>query len=190
MCVFRLSMTNTIRSASGYISSTISRTLGPIFPRSPFCYFDASLAGQGLEDHKQIGDPVASVFMVVSSRSTGSNRHRHSRLTDQLLARLVQANLRTLWVIRPFVHVQHVLHVPDELRILLGRNTPLLLQPRFKFVFFRTPRTVSYDNEAIYSNVTILSANNRNVQRLRPAGGDPHANAIRWASSSPSIFRR
>ncbi len=41
------------------------------------------------------------------------------------------------------VDAQHILHMVDKLGIVLGRNAPLLLQPRLEFVFFRSRRTVS-----------------------------------------------
>src|SRR3954464_13139711 len=56
--------------------------------------------------------------------------------------------------------------------------------------FFSTWRTVSYETPSTYRSSTTLSASNRRVQRRRPTGGGVQARATRWASRSPSSFRR
>ena len=56
--------------------------------------------------------------------------------TMQLLAdKLVEADQRPVLVVGSVVDLQHVLHGRYELRRLLSRDAPLLLLPRFDFVF-------------------------------------------------------
>lgn len=77
----------------------------------------------------------------------------------------------------------------DKLCVCFGRNTVLLLLPRFEFVFFSATQTVLWLISSKYPNSTNLSANNLIVQRLYPSGAGLQVNAIRCASCSPSSFR-
>jgi hypothetical protein len=56
---------------------------------------------------------------------------------------LVEADLGKSRIVGPGVHVEHVLHMPDELGILLGRDAPLLLQVWREPVFLSVRRTSS-----------------------------------------------
>src|SRR4029077_19433869 len=105
------------------------------------------------------------VLVVEPLRLARRRRQRLHDLADQLLAGLVQADQRPLLVVGPVVDLQHVLHRTDKLGVGLGRDAPLLLQPRLEFVFFSTRRTVSVEILSTTSNSTSLSANSRNVQR-------------------------
>jgi hypothetical protein len=120
----------------------LAKALGIILFRASIRHLHVSLAGQRLKDHEEIGHAVANVLAVVASHLARCRRHGGADLADQLLAGLVQAHDRTLGVIRPLVHLQHVLHLPDELGIGFRRNAPLLAQPRLEFVFFSVRRTV------------------------------------------------
>ena len=103
-------------------------------------------------------------------------------VTEQLHAYLVHAHLWPQRVIKTLVYRQHILHVVHELGIVLGWDTPLLLQPRLELVFLRVRRTSSYDTSSpssTYSNSAIFSANRRSVQRLRPSGGEEQVRATR-----------
>jgi hypothetical protein len=95
---------------------------------------DAAPALQRREDHEEIGDAVALVFVVVTSGSSGLRRDRSARLDDQLLGGLVQTHERTIGISRPLVRVQHVFHGGDEARIGFGRepsaSQPLRRQPQ------------------------------------------------------------
>src|SRR5262249_56249689 len=101
-----------------------------------------------------------------------------------------QADLRAARVIRPGVDRQHVLHAPDELGVVLGRDAPALGQPRLEPVCFKACRTVSCDTDSTTSSSASRPASSRSVQRLRPSGGALHASATRWAPCSPSSLRR
>src|SRR5262249_8963131 len=116
-------------------------------------------------------------------------RDRLHHLADQLLARLVQAHLRPLRVVRPVVHLQHVLHRADELGVGLRRDAPLLPQPRLDLVFWSVLRTVSGQIDSTTFNSTSLSASISSVQATRPRGAVEQARAINRASPTPSSFR-
>jgi hypothetical protein len=73
-----------------------------------------------------MGHAVANILAVVVSHLPGSRRDRRANLADQLLAGLVQAHDRALRIIRPLIHFQHILPLPDEVGVGLGRNAPLL----------------------------------------------------------------
>ena len=65
----------------------------------------------------------------------------------------------------------------------------MLFLPGFKFIFFHVRLTVSCETESTISNSTIFSASIRNVHAVWPSGGGLQQRAMKWASSSPVIFR-
>src|SRR4029453_10436135 len=85
-------------------------------------------------------------------------------LCEELAAGLVQADLGPLGGIRPGGDLQHVLHPPAELGILLGRDAPALGQPRLEPVCFKAWRTVSCESSSTPSSWPSRSASSRNVQ--------------------------
>ena len=76
----------------------------------------------------------------------------------------------------------------NEVAILLWRNYPTLVAPRFDFVFFKTRRMVSWETLSMYSSSTTFSANSLNDHREKPSGGSLQLSAMRCASKSPSAF--
>jgi hypothetical protein len=69
-------------------------------------------------------------------------------LGEGLAAGLVQADLRAARIIGADGDAKHVLHSPDEFRVLLGWDAPALGQPRLEPVCFKAWRTVSYDTDS------------------------------------------
>lgn len=88
-----------------------------------------------LERQEQTRHAVADVHMIEPLDIAWTHRQWLSCLANQLLEGLIHADHRPLWIIRPGVDVQHVFHVTDELRRLLGRDAPHLFQVRFELVF-------------------------------------------------------
>src|SRR5215213_2899298 len=157
--------------------------------RAPLRDAHVPLPGQRLAHHEQVRRPLPLVFVVGPRRPAWGGRHRHARLGDQLLAGLVQADLRSLGVAGPLVDLQHVLHLAHEVRALLGRDHPLLLAPRLEVVFLSVVRTHSGLMAPTTSSATSRSAKSFKVQRSRPSGGGLHAKATRRASCAPSSLR-
>ena len=99
-------------------------------------------SGERLEGHEQVCRAVAHVFAVVAfgpSRPVTACRARRQRsadLADQLLAGLIQADHRTVRVMRAMVDRQHVFHVEHERGRVLGRNAPHPPQVRLERVLF------------------------------------------------------
>src|SRR6266540_3795873 len=87
--------------------------------------------------------------------ATGTGR---GHLPEQLAAGLVQADLRMARVVGTGIDLQHVLHPPAELGVLLRRDAPALGQPRLEAVCFKAWRTVSYDTDSTSSSSTSRSA--------------------------------
>jgi len=111
--------------------------LGPSFR-----HHHVTLPGQRFKHHEEVGHALANVLIVIMGRLSGTARLGGAGLADQLLAGFVQTHHRTSGVIGPLVHLQDVLHLPDKFGVGLGRNTPLLAQPRLEFVFLSVRRTV------------------------------------------------
>ena len=90
----------------------------------------------------------------------------------------IETHQREIRIARTLVDFQNVLHGGYERAILLGRDNPLLLAVRLKFVFFKTrPIVLSLAASTILSSTT-FSSNSRNVHRTCPAGADEQASAI------------
>ena len=100
------------------------------------CHFDMAPALQWREDHEEISDAVALVFVVVSLGLSGLGRDRLAGLDDQLLRSLVQTHERSIRISRPLVSFQHVFHGRHEAGVGLGRDHPLPIAVRLERVFF------------------------------------------------------
>src|SRR5262249_33505346 len=126
--------------------------------------------------------------VIEALRLPRRRRDRLHHLADQLLAGLVQGDQRPLLVVGSVVDLQHVLHRTDELGVGLGRDAPLLPQPRLDLVFLSTRRTVSSEIVSTTSSSTSRSASSFIVHAVRPCGGAEQARAISRASPRPSSF--
>src|SRR5581483_8402184 len=164
-------------------------TVRPVDPRPLVAHPHLPPPAQRLAHEKEVHDARALVFRIVARGLAGSRRVWRAHLAQELAARFIQAHLRALRIVRSGVHVEHVLHVPDELGVGLGGDAPLLPQPGFEPVCFKTRWTVSYETLSTTSKRTSSLASRRKVQRACPAGGAPQAAAITWASSAPSALR-
>ena len=130
----------------------LAKTFGIILLRPSIRHRHVPLTGPRLKDQEEIGHAVANILTVLVSHRPGSRRDRRADLADPLLAGLLQAHHRTLGVLRPLVHCQHLLPLPDKLRVGLGRKAPRLAPPRFEFVFFSVRRTVWYEIGSTYAH--------------------------------------
>src|SRR5215471_6787928 len=90
------------------------------------------------------------------------------------------------------IDFQHVFHRCYKGAVRLGWDHPLLFEMGLEnvFLFFLKTRPIvlSLALSTILSSTT-FSSSNRNVHRARPAGGSEQANAISFASFSPSKIR-
>src|SRR6266511_4258441 len=155
----------------------------PVDAGAPSADHDVAPASKRLADQEQVAHAPALVLVVLARRPPRRDQVGRVDLAEQLAAGLVQADLRAARIIGPGVDLQHVLHPPDELGVVLGWDAPALGQPRLEPVCFKAWRTVSYDTDSTTSSSTSRSASSRNVQRLWPSGGALQVSATRRASS-------
>ena len=130
--------------------------------------------------------PLALVLIIDAGGSPRHSGHGGGDLTDQLLARLVHAHHRMSGIIGQLVHLKHVLHVPDEIRVGLGGKAPRPYDPGLDVVF--ACRTVSRETLGKQPRAINSSASNSKVQQQHPAGGSLQASRIRCRSTSPWIL--
>src|SRR5262249_24381055 len=91
-------------------------------------------------------------------------------------------------VVGELVDHQHVLHVPDELRVGLGGEAPGPHDPRLDVVFLRARRTASRATASTHPRATSWSAKSWRVQQQRPRGGSLQANWISCFSTESVNF--
>jgi hypothetical protein len=163
-----------------------SHSYCPVPARSPVSNTDMTLASQWLKKHEKIGDTLALVLIIDPYRLSRGHGQWLTRIIQQLFVRLVHTNQWLIRVIGASIDIQHILHVTDKFGAGFGWDAPLHLQPRLKLIFFSVWRTVSWDTLSTISSSTMRSWSKRSVQRPRPSGGAPHANATRCASARPS----
>src|SRR5215208_3406424 len=98
----------------------------PVDTGAPVADRDLTPASKRLGHQEQVAHPTALVRIVLAGWP--ARRHRAGRvdLAEQLAAGLVQADLGAPLVIGPGGDLQHVLHPPAELAVLLGRDAPAL----------------------------------------------------------------
>ena len=162
--------------------------LRPVF----FCFvlrhFYRTFAFQRFVRHEHIDHPVPYVLIINPGFLPRSHRNGKLARRDQLFRRLVHADHRVIYIIGPFVNIQHPLHVRDELAVAFRRYHPALYFPRLKLVFFKTSPTETWEMLGTYPSSTILSANNLKDHFAKPGGGSLQHNWTSFASTSPSIF--
>ncbi len=137
LCVLRLSITRTTFSASGCNGAASQRATSAkstAVRRSVTNTVRQPTSGS--ESKEPMGCAVADVLEVETFRLARRRRQWRSRLADELLTGLVQANHRPIRVEGTMVNLQHVFHRTDKLRVRFRRDAPLLLQPRLHLVFF------------------------------------------------------
>src|SRR5882672_5954688 len=144
--------------------------------------FDMPPTSLRLAKQEKVGCALTLVFKVIPFDAPHRGWDRRACFGDQLFALFIKTDFRALGIVRLVIKVEHIFHSSDELRTDF-RDAPLFFLPRFEFVFFRYCRTASCEREADKPNSTTLSANNRSVQRRRPAGALLQATAIRCASA-------
>src|ERR1019366_3499175 len=108
-------------------------SLGHVYKASP---------GQRFHCREEVGRAASLVFIVDPGRSAGGGGDGHPRVLEQLLAGLVETDLRPHGVIGSVVDLQDVLHGLHERSVFLGRNAEALYKPRLRLVFFRPRWTV------------------------------------------------
>jgi hypothetical protein len=101
------------------------------------------LARERLIPQEEIGRPSPLILVILAGRNTRACWFRLSDICAQLDGTLVEADLGEAGIIGTSVDIEHVLHVPHELGILLGRDAPLLLQMGLQEVFLSVRRTNS-----------------------------------------------
>src|SRR6266540_385014 len=109
----------------------------PVDAGAPRADHDVAPASKRLTDQEQVAHPAALVLVVLPCWTPRGDRAGRGHLPKQLAAGLVQADLRTARIIGPGVHLQHVLHPPAELGVLLWQDAPAFLQPRLEPVCFK-----------------------------------------------------
>src|SRR5215207_8387322 len=150
---------------------------------------DVTPAGQGLTNDEEVGRPLTLVLVVVTGGVPRADGEGLPHFAHELLALLVEANLRETLVVGAGVDLKDVLHAPDEGGILLWRDGPPSAQPGLYGTFLRVRRTNSLEmGSSAHSNSTKRSARRRTLQRFLPFGGSEQARAIRCASCSPPSF--
>ena len=98
----------------------------PIDPGAPSADHDVAPASKRLGHQEQVAYPTALVLVVLPGWPARAQRAGRVDLGEQLAAGLVQADLGAARSIRSGVDLQHILHAPAELGILLGRDAPAL----------------------------------------------------------------
>src|SRR5215204_4764265 len=100
-------------------------------------------ASQRLRNNEEVGRPVALVLVVVTGWVPRADGEWFPYLSHELLALLVQANLRTARIVVAGVDLKHILYAPDEGGVLFGWDGPLPTQPGLYGTFLRVRRTNS-----------------------------------------------
>src|SRR5215203_6788663 len=150
---------------------------------------DVTPAGQGLTNDEEVGRPLTLVLVVVTGGVPRADGEGLPHFAHELLALLVEANLRETLVVGAGVDLKDVLHAPDEGGVLLWRDGPLPLEPGLYGTFLRVRRTNSREmGSSAHSSSTKRSARRRTLQRFLPLGGSEQDSAIRCASWEPSSF--
>src|SRR5215208_4703394 len=87
---------------------------------------DLAPASQRFGHQEQVAHPTALVLVVLAGWPARRHRAGWVDVGKQLAAGLVQADLGAARIIGSGVELQHVLHAPHKLAVLLGWDAPAL----------------------------------------------------------------
>ena len=152
---------------------------GPFFSRSTIKGRHMSLACQRFHFEKDLGNPIADIFMVDQRGPSWCTSHGGLDLSDELFIGFIHTDQRIVGVIRQLINMDNIFHVSYERGAPFRRDFPVLPEMRLKFVFFSMRCTVICETLGAKSNSTAFSASNRTVHRRRPSGVSEQAKAIR-----------
>ena len=131
----------------------------------------------GLKGEEHATGAILLGFRMRSLRFARTQGENAADVFDEATGPLVKTAQGRLGIIRELVLVEHVFPLPQ---IVTGNlpYAPLLREPRFKFVFFSSCRTLSCERESITPSVTTLSAIRGRGQHAAPAGGSLPASIV------------
>jgi hypothetical protein len=128
------------------------------------------LPRSGCKSHKHVRRPVSVIRGILAQRLPRLRRERRTHFAHQRGRHCISTPLGTRRSRRLFIDLSDCFHGTDAGRRLLWGETPCLLLPRLKGMFFTVRRTVSWDTVATISTSTIVSARLRQVHRAWPSG--------------------
>src|SRR5262249_61255430 len=107
---------------------------------------------QRLNQEEEICRAFAAILIIVPSRLARPSRQGVPCLTDQLHGAFIKTDLRTPYIIRLGIQIEHILHVPDKVRTYAG-NAPFFAMPRLDILFFMSlPPVSSYHASSLFSS--------------------------------------
>lgn len=151
------------------------KEVGTIHGCAAFGLSQDKIARERLNGQKDIRRSASFIFIIHASALSGTRREWSSRVRDQLLARLVETDNRTLKVVRQMVDIEDIFHRVHEGSIVLWRNAKSFHCPRLDVIFFSRRCTVLRLIVSTTFSSTSLSVSMLSVQRVAPCGGVLHA---------------
>lgn len=132
------------------------------------------------------GYPSPSVFAINTYRLSRCMRYGLTHFADHLLGGFIHVYHWIVGIIRHVINLQDIFHMGYKSCAPCGRDFPVLVEMRLKFIFFKTRCTVMWETVSANLSSTALSASNLTVHRRCPDGASEHARAINLASNAPS----
>src|SRR5208337_3661205 len=145
---------------------------------------------QRREDHEEIGDAVALIFVIVTCGLAGLGGDRRARLGDQLLGGLVHTHERTIGISRPPGCDPGVSSTSSMAATKPALASGGITHCRLRCgLFFRVRPIVLSLALSTMLNSTTFSSSRRRLQRANPSGAGEQARVISFASAAPSKIR-
>jgi hypothetical protein len=117
----------------------------PIYFRPALSNLNIPFSPKRFQKHEHIRDSMTLIFIIITYRYAGFVLPWLTSLLGQLFGCFIHTDQRKIRIIGSSVNIKNIFHSTDKGSIRLRRYTPLTLQPRFKFVFFKVCRTASYE---------------------------------------------
>jgi hypothetical protein len=136
----------------------VFEAMGKVDIRTPVCDLHVSPPFHRGQEHAQVADAVALIFISIALRLAWFARSGRSGFFDLLLTRFIKAHQRMCGRIRPMRAFKRILHGTHKVGIGLGRNAPLFVSPGFAGRFFHVRRTVASEMLSTTWSSTSLSA--------------------------------
>lgn len=146
-------------------------------------------AAQRLYECKNAAGVVPDIFRIDFSGISRTHGQRLPDFPEQLIWFFIHAYHGNCRMIGRFINIQDILHAGYEFHIFSGRDAPVGIFVRSKFIFFSARRIASFPI-GTSSSTRAFSSNSLKVQRECPSGTRPQAIWMMHASLRPSSLRR
>ena len=121
----------------------ITDLLRLFFSGPVFTYCNMAIICQRFCENKDTACPTADVFWICFSVISRTQRWWFPGFSKKLIRFFIHTDNRHIFIIWQFIDMQDIFHTGYKFCISFGRDAPVFIPVRLKFIFFNITRIVS-----------------------------------------------